>query len=193
MSEIASPGQLRAAFLRWALFIVPGILFLGFFSGQMAGSGPDNPWFSDLTKPVIYPPPAAFGIVWSILYVLMGIALTLVITARGATGRWQAILAFAGQLLLNLAWTPLFFAAHKITAALILLVVLDIAVVITILLFRRVRPIAAWLLLPYLAWALFATLLNWQFLTANPGVEAGGDVALVMSAGVLNPAAGKAI
>ena len=188
MSEIASPGQLRAAFLRWALFIVPGILFLGFFSGQMAGSGPDNPWFSDLTKPAIYPPPAAFGIVWSILYVLMGIALTLVITARGATGRWQAILAFAGQLLLNLAWTPLFFAAHKITAALILLVVLDIAVVITILLFRRVRPLAAWLLLPYLAWALFATALNWQFLSANPDAEAGIDVALL-----LNPAAGKAI
>ncbi|MGB7656516.1 MAG: TspO/MBR family protein [Novosphingobium sp.] len=188
MSEIASPGQLRAAFLRWALFIVPGILFLGFFSGQMAGSGPGNPWFEGLTKPAINPPPAAFGIVWSILYVLMGIALTLVITARGAPGRSEAIAAFVVQLLLNLVWTPLFFAAHKITAALILLVVLDIAVVITIVLFRRVRPVAAWLLLPYLAWALFATALNWQFLSANPDAETGMDVALI-----LNPAAGKTI
>lgn len=190
MSEIASPGQLRAAFLRWALFIVPGILFLGFFSGQMAGSGPGNSWFIGLTKPAIYPPPAAFGIVWSILYVMMGIALTLVITARGAPGRKEAIAAFAVQLLLNLAWTPLFFAAHKITAALILL---DIAVVITIVLFRQVRPLAAWLLLPYLAWALFATLLNWQFLSANPDAEAAMDVALILNSGVLNPAAGKAI
>ena len=188
MSEIAAPGQLRAAFLRWALFIVPGILFLGFFSGQMAGSGPGNPWFIALTKPAIYPPPAAFGIVWSILYVMMGIALTLVITARGAPGRSEAIAAFVVQLLLNLAWTPLFFAAHKITAALILLVVLDISVVITIVLFRRVRPMAALLLLPYLAWALFATALNWQFLSANPDAETGMDVVLL-----LNPAAGKAI
>ena len=180
MSEIASPGQLRAAFLRWALFIVPGILFLGFFSGQMAGSGPDNTWFTELTKPAIYPPPAVFGIVWSILYVLIGIALTLVITARGAPGRKEAIAAFIVQLLLNLAWTPLFFAAHKISAALILLVVLDIAVVITIVLFRQVRPLAAWLLLPYLAWALFATVLNWQFLSVNPDAAAAMDVALVL-------------
>lgn len=182
MSEIASPGQLRAAFLRWALFVVPGILFLGFFSGQFAGSGPGNAWFLDLNKPSLYPPPALFGIVWSILYVLMGIALTMVITARGAPGRGAAMAAFAVQLALNLAWSPLFFGAHKIGAALVLLIVLDVAVVITILLFRKVRPLAAWLLLPYLAWALFATLLNWQFLQANPDTASGIDVALNMAA-----------
>lgn len=179
MSEIASPGQLRAAFVRWALFIVPGVLFLGFFSGQLAGSGAGNTWFMGLEKPSLYPPPAAFGIVWSILYVLMGVALTLVITARGAPGRGAAIAAFAVQLLLNLAWSPLFFAMHQITAALVLLVVLDLAVVITIILFRKVRPVAAWLLLPYLAWALFATVLNWQFLSANPDVETAAEAAMI--------------
>lgn len=182
MSEIASPGQLRAAFLRWALFIVPGILFLGFFSGQFAGSGEGNTWFMGLNKPSLYPPPALFGIVWSILYVMMGLALTLVITARGAAGRGPAIAAFAVQLALNLAWSPLFFAAHKISAALLLLVVLDVAVLVTILLFRKVRPLAAWLLLPYLAWALFATALNWQFREANPDALAGIEVALHMDA-----------
>ena len=50
MTELASPGQLRAAFLRWALFVVPGILFLGFFSGALANSGPGNPWFFDLVR-----------------------------------------------------------------------------------------------------------------------------------------------
>ena len=169
MTELASPGQMRASFLRWALFVVPGILFLGFFSGQLAGSGSDNVWFVDLVKPSLYPPPQVFGIVWSVLYVVIGIALTLVITARGAPGRGLAIGAFMVQLLLNLAWSPLFFGAHQMVAALALLVVLDLAIVVTIVLFRRVRPLAAWLLLPYLAWCLFATLLNWQFLEANPG------------------------
>ena len=168
MTGLASPGQLRASFLRWSLFVVPLVLFLGFFSGQLANSGPGNPWFSDLVKPSIYPPPAAFGIVWSLLYVLIGFALVLVITARGAPGRRAAIVAFVLQLALNLAWSPLFFGAHQMQAALVLLGVLVVAIVVTIVLFRRVRPLAAALLLPYLAWCLFATLLNWQFLEANP-------------------------
>ena len=169
MTELASPGQLRASFLRWAMFVVPGILFLGFFSGQLAGSGPGNPWFDELVKPAIYPPPQVFGIVWSLLYVMIGFALVLVITARGAPGRRMAMIAFAVQLLLNLAWSPLFFGAQQILPALVLLVVLDLAIVVTVVLFRRVRPLAAALLLPYLAWCLFATLLNAQFLQANPG------------------------
>ncbi|MFM5918398.1 MAG: TspO/MBR family protein [Novosphingobium sp.] len=169
MTELASPGQLRASFLRWSLFIVPLVLFLGFFSGQLAGSGPGNPWFDDLVKPAIYPPPQAFGIVWSILYVMIGFALVLVITARGAAGRSAAIGAFVVQLALNLAWSPLFFGAQQMQAALVLLIVLVAAIVITMVLFRRVRPLAALLLVPYLAWCLFATLLNWQFLEVNPG------------------------
>jgi benzodiazapine receptor len=83
-------------------------------------------------------------------------------------------------LLLNLAWSPLFFGAHQMLAALILLVVLDLAIVITIVVMRRVRPLAAWLMLPYLVWCLFATLLNWQFLEANPGGQSPAvDVALL--------------
>ncbi len=171
MCELASAGQLRAAFLRWALFLVPGILLLGFLSGLVAQSGPDNPWFASLVKPAIYPPPATFGIVWSALYVMMGLALALVVTARGAPGRNLAIAAFAVQLLLNLAWSPLFFAGHRIFAALVLLLVLDLAVVATVALFHRVRPVAAWLLVPYLVWVLFATYLNYEFRLANPGAD----------------------
>ena len=169
MTELASPGQLRASFLRWSLFVVPLVLFLGFFSGKLSGSDPGDPWFDDLVKPAIYPPPQVFGIVWPILYVMTGFALVLVITARGAPGRRVAILAFVVQLALNLAWSPLFFGMHEMQAALVLLGVLVAAIVVTIVLFRRVRPLAAWLLVPYLAWCLFAALLNWQFLEANPG------------------------
>lgn len=171
MTLPASRGQLRASFARWALVIVPLVVLLGFLSGRLAGSGPGNAWFDALAKPSIYPPPAAFGIVWSVLYVLMGIALTLVVTARGARGRGAAVAAFVVQFALNLAWTPTFFAAHRMTAALGVIVALDLAVIVTIALFWRVRRPAALLLLPYLAWILFATVLNWEFLRLNPEAE----------------------
>lgn len=175
MSELASSGQLRASLLRWVLVLVPGIVLLGFLSGTAANSGPGNPWFAALVKPDIYPPPQAFGIVWTILYVLMGVALAMVVTARGAPGRRIAIVAFCIQLALNLAWSPLFFGAHRIVWALYLIIAIDVAVLITIILFWRVRPVAAALLLPYLAWVMFATVLNWEFNIANPGAD-GQDV-----------------
>lgn len=182
MSELASVGQLRAAFLRWALVTVPGTLALGMFSGALAGSSAANPWFASLVKPSLYPPPATFAIVWPVLYVMIGLALALVVSARGARGRWIAVTAFFVQLALNLAWSPLFFGAHQISAGLVLLCVLDLALLATVLLFRSVRPLAALLLLPYLGWVLFATVLNWQFLNANPdadGREVSGAVTRV--------------
>lgn len=182
MSELASQGQLRMSLVRWALVLIPGILLLGIMSGALAGSGPDNPWFAALEKPSLYPPPQTFGIVWTVLYILMGLALAMIVCAPGAAGRNAALAAFAVQLALNLAWSPLFFAAHQITGALVLLLALDVAVVVMIVLFRRVRGLAALLLVPYLAWALFATYLNWELRTANPnadGQEVSGAVTRV--------------
>ncbi|HTM94265.1 MAG TPA: TspO/MBR family protein [Croceibacterium sp.] len=179
MNRLASPAQLRASLLRWALVLVPAVLLLGFVSGQVAGSGPDNLWFAVLEKPSIYPPPAAFGIVWAILYVLMGYAAAMIASAWGARGRPVALVMFAIQLALNLAWSPVFFGLHRIAAALWVIVALDFAVLVTIVLFWRVRRIAGVLLLPYLAWTLFATALTWQFLALNPyadGVEVSGAV-----------------
>lgn len=179
MNVIASSGQLRTSLLRWALVLVPSTLLLGMISGRLAGSNPDSAWFSALIKPALYPPPATFGIVWSILYVLMGIACAMVAAAKGARGRRVALVAFAVQFVLNLSWSPLFFTAHMLTGSLILIVLVDIAVATTIVLFHKVRPVAAYLLLPYLLWVLFATYLNWAFLEANPaldGVEVSGAV-----------------
>jgi tryptophan-rich sensory protein len=178
MSELASPGQLRAALLRWSLFLAPLLLLLGTLSGTMSGSGAGSPWFADLVKPVLYPPPATFGIVGTVLYLLMGVALAMIVTARGAAGRGLAIAVFVVQFVLNLAWSPIFFGMQQIDAALILLLAIDLAVIATVVLFWKVRPLAAWLLLPYLAWVLFATVLNWQFLQANPAVASAGEVAL---------------
>ena len=180
MQQIASTAQLRAVILRWALFTVPLCLGLGFLSARVAGSVPDNPWFAMLDKPALYPPPIVFPIVWSALYVLMGVALALIASARGARGRWLAVGAFGVQLALNLAWSPVFFTAHRLTLALLIIYALIIALGLTIALAWRVRRSAAALLLPYLAWVCFASFLNLQFLQLNPAADgADGSGAVV--------------
>jgi tryptophan-rich sensory protein len=171
MNYLASSGQLRASLLRWSLFTVPLIVALGFLSGQAAGSGPGNPWFDALVKPAIYPPPAAFGIVWSVLYVLMGISLAMILSARGAAGRGLATVMFVIQLLINLSWSPTFFALHQITIAFWITVAMAVAIVLTVVLFWRIRPVAGMLLLPYLAWVCFAAVLTFEFGRLNPNAD----------------------
>jgi len=171
MTVLASRAQLWASFVRWALFRVPVVLLLGYVSGIVAGSTADNPWFAALEKPALYPPPASFGIAWTALYILMGIAAALVAAAWGAKGRTAALVLFALQLVLNLAWSPVFFGMHKIAASLYLIGVIDVVVLVTAALFWRVRWQAGALLLPYLAWLCFASYLNWQILELNPNAD----------------------
>ncbi|NBC35138.1 tryptophan-rich sensory protein [Novosphingobium sp. FSY-8] len=171
MTEIASSWQLRMGFARWALVTVPGVMLLGFLSGRLAGSAADNPWFAALVKPALYPPPIVFPLVWSVLYLMMGVALAIVIAARAAPGRGLAVMLFITQLLLNLVWSPLFFGGHQIGASLSLLLAIAVGIAATMALFGRVRPVAAWLMAPYLAWVLFAGVLTWQLLVLNPGAD----------------------
>lgn len=153
------------------LVLVPGLNLLGFLSAQVSLSGPDNPWFTALVKPGIYPPPLAFPLVWTALYVLMGVALAIVVSARRAPGRGAAIVLFAAHFAINLAWSPVFFGMHRIALALGIIIAMAVSLVAVIALFWRVRPVAAALLAPYLAWVLFASLLNWQFLQLNPDAD----------------------
>ena len=171
MNEIASPGQLRLAYLRWALFTVPAIVLLGFLSGRLANSGYGNRWFDALEKPALMPPGWLFGVAWTILYVLMGLALAIVLHARGAKGRGPAIALFLVQLVMNLAWSPLFFRAHQVGSALVLILALIVVVAITTWLFARIRRVAGLLLLPYLAWLAFASFLNYEIGRLNPDAE----------------------
>ncbi len=174
MNMLASRGQLRASFIRWALFIVPLCVLLGFLSGQFGSAGSN--WFAGLEKPAIFPEPKWFGIVWTVLYVMIGLAVAMVAAAWGARGRTAALAVFAGHFALNLAWSPIFFGAHRIAVALVVLVLVDLSLLAAIALFRKVRRGAALLLLPYLAWVLFATVLNYQFLRLNPDAD-GADAA----------------
>ena len=171
MNEIASPGQLRLAYLRWSLLTVPAIVLLGFLSGRLANSGYGNRWFDALEKPALMPPGWLFGVAWTILYILMGLALAIVLHARGAKGRGPAIVLFLVQLVMNLAWSPLFFRAHQVGSALMLILALIVVVAITIWLFARIRRVAGLLLLPYLAWLAFASFLNYEIGRLNPDAE----------------------
>ncbi len=171
MRYLASPAQLRASLLRWSLFTVPIVFGLGFLSSRISDAGPSNPWFDALVKPALYPPPATFGIVWSVLYVLLGVALAMVASARGASGRGAAVAVFGVQFLLNLTWSPMFFALHRMSVALGILGVMIALTAVMVMLFRRVRPVAAALVLPYLAWICFASVLNYQFLAMNPEAD----------------------
>jgi tryptophan-rich sensory protein len=170
MNRLASPAQLRASFVRWALFLVPAVLLLGFVSRQLAGSIED-PWFLALDKPAIFLPPAVFEVVWLVLDTLTGFAAAMVCAAWGSRYRLPAILAFVLQLLVKLAWPPVFFGEHEMSFAVYLIVVLDLAIVVTVALFWQVRRAAAWLLLPYLAWAVYASILNYEFLRLNPEAD----------------------
>lgn len=171
MSQLASRGQLRMSFVRWALVTVPAILFLGLVVGRISNSDFGNPWFDALAKPDWFPPGWVFGALWAILYVLLGIAVAQILHARGARGRAAAIGLFLAQLALNLAWTPIFFAAHQVTMALWLIVAILILAIATTISFNRIRKSAAWLMLPYLAWLGFATVLAWEMDRLNPDGE----------------------
>jgi tryptophan-rich sensory protein len=125
-------------------------------------------WYRRLKKPAWNPPDAVFGPVWSALYGLMGIALVLVRRAgrdAATTGRAQRI--FGLQLALNLAWSFVFFGSRDIRGALAVIGALWISIVATIAQFARIRPAAALLLVPYLAWVSFATLLNAEIARRN--------------------------
>ena len=171
MSEIASKGQLRMSFLRWAVVTVPLILLLGFAFGRLVPTGNENSWYAALAKPDVTPPGIAFPIAWTTLYVLLGLALAMIADARGARGRGVAITVFAVQFACNLAWTPLFFGAHKVVASALLIVVMLLLSILTAVLFGRIRKAAAWLLVPYMVWISFAGLLTWGIHDLNPDAE----------------------
>lgn len=171
MNGIASKGQLRMSFLRWSMFTVPLILLLGFASGRAVPSGSDNGWYVALQKPALTPPGWVFPVAWSTLYILMGLAVAMILHARGARGRGIALALFAVQFALNLAWTPLFFGLHRVGAAVLVIAAILVVATITTVLFGRIRPLAAWLMVPYLVWISFAGVLAFRIGQLNPDAE----------------------
>ena len=120
-----------------------------------------NLWYATIEKPSFTPPNWVFGPVWTILYLLMGVAAFL-IWQKGVQFRMIRIALrwFLVQLVLNALWTPVFFGLHQIGWAFVVIVLLWIAIVVTTYCFARVSKTGAALLVPYLLWVSFAAVLN---------------------------------
>lgn len=163
-----SGSKASRGWIRWVVITVPVILLLGMLSARLGDSGYGNLWFDRLAKPALMPPGWVFPFAWSILYIVMGLALALVLGARDAKARGIAVTLFLVQLALNLAWSPVFFKEHRIMLAFGLIIAMLLWAGAATALFWRIRRVAGLLMLPYLAWLMFAGVLNWQIHRLNP-------------------------
>ena len=123
-------------------------------------------WYKTLIKPPFLPPNWIFSPVWTLLYILMFSSLFIFSISEGE-GKFEGYLAFFVQFLLNLLWTPAFFGLKSIGLALIIVILLDITLIFTIKEFYCYSKTAAYLLIPYFLWVLFATYLNIGYYVLN--------------------------
>jgi tryptophan-rich sensory protein len=163
--------ELRNGRNRWTIAVVAvvAIELLGGLSGWLSNSGYGNGWFAALRKPDFMPPGWAFGVVWPILYALLGIALAMILAETPSPRRQAALTLFFIQLALNFAWSPVFFAAHDISLAKVLIFAMAAIAAAAAGQFLRLRRAAGLLMVPYLGWLVFAATLNATIELLNPG------------------------
>lgn len=143
-------------------------VFLGGLGGFFTDTGPGS-WYESIEKPSFNPPGWIFAPMWTFLFVLMGISLFLIWECGIARRDVQvAIVVFGVQFLFNILWSFLFFGLASPFLGLVDIIILDIMIVLAIVLFHRVRKMAAYLLIPYLAWVCFATILTFMIYHLNP-------------------------
>jgi tryptophan-rich sensory protein len=138
-----------------------GFCFIVAFAGSAVTMPSISAWYSELNKPFFNPPNWIFGPVWTILYILMGIALYLVWN-RGLKDKkvGKAVMVFIIQLALNFLWSLFFFGLHLPFIAFLTIIALWIMIFYTIVLFKSRSKTASWLLIPYVVWVSFAMILN---------------------------------
>jgi tryptophan-rich sensory protein len=168
MRDIPASQARTRHWIRWSLITVPAILLAGMVSARLGDSGYGNIWFDQLAKPALMPPGWVFPFAWSILYMLMALALAMILASERGKARSVATTLFIIQLGLNLAWSPVFFGQHRIMLAFGLIIAILLWAGATAAIFWRIQRIAGLLMLPYLAWLVFAGVLNWQIHRLNP-------------------------
>jgi tryptophan-rich sensory protein len=142
-------------------------LLVGFSAGFFTVTGVGS-WYQSINKPSWNPPNWIFGPVWTMLYILMGIALFLVWKSDApAPHKKMAITLFAIQMALNFFWSFIFFNQRQVGWALAEIMALWLIIVFTIFSFTSINKVAAWLLVPYISWVSFATLLNYTIWKLN--------------------------
>lgn len=146
-----------------------GVCFVAAALGGLASASAGS-FYRELSSPEWAPPGWLFGPAWSVLYCMMAVAAWLVWRVQGWNGARRELSLFLLQLLLNAAWTWLFFGLRLGAVAFIEILVLWLAILVTLIAFWRVRPIAGALLIPYLCWVSFASALTYAIWTRNPGL-----------------------
>jgi benzodiazapine receptor len=159
----------RPSLWKTALLCVIPIELLGGASGWLSNSGFGNSWFDRLYKPSFMPPGWAFGVVWPILYAMIGVALAVVLNEPSSDRRRLGLTLFVTQLVLNFLWSPIFFAAHDISLAKWVIFIIAVLAAVAAGQFLRIRKAAGLLMIPYLAWLVFAATLNATLGALNPG------------------------
>ncbi|MFC0680447.1 TspO/MBR family protein [Lysobacter korlensis] len=168
-ANLSLPARVRREGTGRALLMLVVFLAISFavaaFGSLSTLSNVDG-WYADAQKPFWNPPNFLFGPVWTVLYTLMSVAAWLVWLRRDQAGARPALWTYVVQLVLNAVWTPAFFGAYPLIGpaalwiALGIILALDVAILLTMLRFWPISRAAAWLLVPYWAWVLFATTLN---------------------------------
>ena len=142
-------------------------LVVTFAAAALGSLSMPDAWYAALNKPSFNPPNWIFGPVWTVLYVLIAVAGWRVWKQAG--GWCGALSLWLLQLVLNAMLTPLFFSMHRIDLALIDIAALVLVLIATIVAFFKRDRLAAWMLVPYLSWVSFATLLTASIYRLNPG------------------------
>lgn len=117
-------------------------------------------WYAGLQKPSFNPPNWLFGPVWTLLYLLMGISVYVIWKQPASSTRNTALTFFMIQFILNFCWSIIFFNQHQLGWALVEIIIMWVAILVTIIWFGKLSSVAAWLLVPYILWVSFASLLN---------------------------------
>jgi tryptophan-rich sensory protein len=166
-------AEAKRSWWKIALATVVAIEILGGLSGWLSNSGYGNVWFDTLQKPSLMPPGAVFGVVWPILYALLGIALAMILAEPPSERRKNALVLFFVQLALNFAWSPVFFAGHDINLAKVIIFAMAAFAAAAAGQFFRIRKEAGLLMVHYLAWLIFAAVLTTtiQQLNADSGTS----------------------
>ena len=150
-----------------SIFGLVGWLAITFAAAWIGSRFKPGTWYAALAKPSWNPPSYRFGPVWSVLYVLMGVAACLVWRKAGFDGAGVALGLFIGQLVLNALWSYLFFGQQRPDLAFFDVTTLWVMILAVMLLFWRIDGVAGALLLPYLAWVSFAAVLNFSLWRLN--------------------------
>ncbi len=135
-------------------------LVVGGGSGFLVNNQTNGVWFSTLAKPSFNPPAYLFAPVWTTLYILMGVSVFLIWNTTKTALRQRALTVFGVQLFFNFWWSILFFSFHTILVSVIDILLMWFLIIYMITLFKKIKPVAAYLQMPYLLWVTFATVLN---------------------------------